>query len=326
LIWIISVYLGFLTFEVYIGIRQKVWEKKKMKVFGITESRADTEKRFGLRTEIGGGLYRYFPKEIPFDFPIGMEPNTTYLGFNEGLGYPIVRTDSHGFFNKEEWWNDSDIILLGDSFVSCTHIEFTNSFVNQMRQKGYKALSLGTTGTGPYFQLAALRHYIPAIGHPIKHVVWVYYEGNDLNDAIDESEVPFLKDVVNDYWAHGVNYNRIQELKSRHTYGVDNQAFKTLSLYRTRYAFKELLEFPEGALLYKKVGAVACKSRPDIIFVRVKRLGVSYDKAWKEVKRPFKNIIEFPAEPQYYGSGITTSHLNAAGYKKLIELLEPYLN
>lgn len=324
LVTILSIYIGLLTFEIYLALRQKLWELKKDKIFGTLEARSKVEQKTGLPTCVNGGFFRYFPETITPDFPIGTESFTWYLGFNEGLGYPSNITDRYGFFNKDSWWDDEvEVILLGDSYVDCQHIDFKDSFISQYRTQGYKALSLGIAGTGPYLQLAALKTYKPLINCRNPWVIWIYYEGNDLMDAEDEAKVPYLKDCINSNWTHKANLEILKSLSKNHKYGVENKFKRTLTLYKTRYAIKERLGFKAGSLEYQKCLKAALEYHPKILLVRIKRLGVSYDRAWNSFGAPYK--LEFPADPKYYGSGITTAHLNKEGYAKLIELTKTYI-
>ena len=83
--------------------------------------------------------------------------------------------------------------------------------VSGVLRKHYKknVLNLGYSGSGPLIEHATLREYFPKL--KVKNIIWVYFEGNDQTDLINELTNSILKKYITD-----VNFN--QNLISKQTY------------------------------------------------------------------------------------------------------------
>ena len=98
-----------------------------------------------------------------------------------------VRYDSRGFRNTEEF-TSADIVVIGDSFVEGTYVPqdelITGVLANRL---GERVANLGVIAYGPQQELAVLRRY--ALPLRPRTVVWVFFEGNDLKDALRYEQI-----------------------------------------------------------------------------------------------------------------------------------------
>jgi len=91
-----------------------------------------------------------------------------------------VRYDQHGFRNQTDL-DSADIAVIGDSFVESPQT-FHNALMSTVlgNLQNATVANLGISGYGPQQELIVLKRF--ALPLRPKTVVWVFYEGNDLND------------------------------------------------------------------------------------------------------------------------------------------------
>ena len=110
----------------------------------------------------------------------------------EDLRMITYRSDAFGFRNKSVsgWSGAPEFALLGDSFVqgSCVSEPFT--YAEELSVLG-SSVSYGMNGTSALTQLAIFREYVKPL-RP-RHVIWFFYEGNDLGDYLVERTWPALR-------------------------------------------------------------------------------------------------------------------------------------
>lgn len=95
-----------------------------------------------------------------------------------------VRYNIFGFRN-EQWPGSWEIAVAGDSFVELGNLAFNDLYTTKLSSRiGRPVLNLGVNYTGPLTHLS----YIEAFGisQMTKHVLIVFYEGNDLEDLARE--------------------------------------------------------------------------------------------------------------------------------------------
>jgi hypothetical protein len=98
-----------------------------------------------------------------------------------------VQYDSRGFRNTEEF-SAADVVVIGDSFVEGTYVPQDELISGVLASKlGQRVANLGVIAYGPQQELAVLRRYAMPL-HP-KTVVWVFFEGNDLKDALRYEQI-----------------------------------------------------------------------------------------------------------------------------------------
>lgn len=123
--------------------------------------------------------------------PLAGIADTWTIHCNESGEYTLYQADEHGFNNPPGQHARSDIVLVGDSFTHGNCVPAGEDIAGQLRQRRRNALSLGYSGDGPLMELATLREYAAPLGPGT--VLWLYYEGNDLEDLEVEAKNPLLR-------------------------------------------------------------------------------------------------------------------------------------
>ena len=139
---------------------------------------------------------------------------------NENGYFSIYKSDRYGFNNPDREWNYSEIdyILVGDSYTHGACVNRPNDIASILRNLSKKrVLNLGYKANGPLSMYASLKEYKP---EKIKKIIWMYYEGNDLQDLNEELKIEFLKEYI-------VNENYLQNLKQKQDY-IDAQSRRIL--------------------------------------------------------------------------------------------------
>ena len=156
--------------------------------------------------------HNYIKKKNLDFFPLSGISNLETIHCNENGYYSIYQSDRYGFNNPDSEWEKKEIdyILVGDSFLHGACVNRPND-VSGVLRKHYKknVLNLGYSGSGPLIEHATLREYFPKL--KVKNIIWVYFEGNDQTDLINELNNSILKKYITD-----VNFN--QNLISKQTY------------------------------------------------------------------------------------------------------------
>lgn len=130
--------------------------------------------------------------------PLGFISGVETVLCNESGEWLTYRADERGFNNPSGLWNRRklDIATLGDSFTHGVCVEPSKHMIGLIRAKYPDTLNLGRLGTGPLFQLATLREYLPSFKPKV--VLWFILEDNDIDgDLHDELEIPILKNYLN---------------------------------------------------------------------------------------------------------------------------------
>jgi hypothetical protein len=108
------------------------------------------------------------------------------VGGNEGGFYSTFVTDEAGFNNPKGTWplgQGPHVFVVGDSFTYGDCVRQGQDVASRLRGPLEQVVNLGARGNGPLQQLASIREYVPAA--QVEHVVWMFYERNDLIDLRD---------------------------------------------------------------------------------------------------------------------------------------------
>ena len=106
--------------------------------------------------------------------------------------------------NEDMNWDaeNTDFVLLGDSFVHGACVDSENTINSQMSKisaskfnKKINTINLGYSGNGPLLEYATLKEYIKKT--KTKKVLYFFYEGNDLDNLYFEIKDPLLKKYLN---------------------------------------------------------------------------------------------------------------------------------
>ena len=131
-------------------------------------------------------------------FPLGSLSEKTTVFCNESGEFTIVETDEHGFNNPTGIYEKDtlDMALVGDSFAAGACVKQGQDIAGQLRNRGRTVLTVASMSNGPLMELAALKEYLLPL-RP-KTVLWMYYEGNDLQDLMKEEKSTFLMKYLDD--------------------------------------------------------------------------------------------------------------------------------
>ena len=96
--------------------------------------------------------------------------------------------DKNGFReNSNNSYENVDIVILGDSFGFSQCVNKPNDFSTQLQNyTSEKILNLSVPGSGPLWQSLILQKYVKKTN--FKTLVWIFYEGNDYQDLVEEPE------------------------------------------------------------------------------------------------------------------------------------------
>jgi hypothetical protein len=125
----------------------------------------------------------------PLDLmPLAGFPGALTVDCNESGHYSSFRSDRYGFNNPDSSYSylGGAVLLLGDSFARGACVGEGRDPASVLRTLGRPSVTLGCGGNGPLASLGAYTEYADVI-HP-RYVVWLYYEGNDLNDLVKEAQ------------------------------------------------------------------------------------------------------------------------------------------
>ncbi len=161
---------------------------------------------------------RHVPTYHPSGFlhapPIGGQPTipfgsislapTLFCNSNQTGEYVRYTSDEHGFRNPPGTWAHPhyDIALVGDSFTMGACEPEGGTLGDWLRTVHPATVNLGSSGSGPLIELAALREYLPDLRPRL--VVWFFYEGNDLRDLERERRVPLLMQYLEPGFSQGL--------------------------------------------------------------------------------------------------------------------------
>ena len=136
-------------------------------------------------------------KIIPFRGPI----NSLTVSCAEDLQYKLIKNDKYGFKNDNSIYQKKiKNFLLGDSYAEGLCENNKNDIAGHLNEKKIYTINFGVTGTGPLISLGILREF----GNYFKpkNVIYLYFEGNDLDELNYEKKDTTLIKYLND------NYNQ----------------------------------------------------------------------------------------------------------------------
>ncbi|MCB0332891.1 MAG: hypothetical protein KDD55_05280 [Bdellovibrionales bacterium] len=131
--------------------------------------------------------------------PLSGISNVRTVFCNEtGDGWESYRSDRFGFRNPDSAWDSKEplTLILGDSYTHGFCMPDGFLYPDLIREKLPNTINLGINGNGPLLALASAREY--ASEHPVEHMIWSMYEGNDVEDLSQRINHPILKNYLLD--------------------------------------------------------------------------------------------------------------------------------
>ncbi len=152
--------------------------------------------------------------------------------------------------NKEIYYKNSDIVLIGDSYLWGVSINTPFDITGNLRNKfpNKRILNLGTPGTGPVDQLSILKNLTK--NNYFKNIVWFFYEGNDFQ----ETDINKTNSRINCQWGYKnlndniilinnpYKLNKVTNLKiflSENLRGLSS-FFKQFKSYKNKYEINKI--------------------------------------------------------------------------------------
>ena len=250
IIIVLSILLSIYLFEYYLTYKKNENRIENYKVNFLKKNfnkEYDKRKLYEIYNELNKDslnfaitVYpRYFLKIKNLDFlPLSGISNMETINCNENGYYSINKSDRYGFNNPDEEWDKKDIeyVLIGDSFGHGACVNRPNDIGSQLRKISNKSvINLSFTANGPLLEYATLREYFKP---NFKKIIWLYYEGNDLQDLSYEVNIPLLKNYLTDEnFSQNLysNQDKIDEFSKKH--------IKPILDYKKRLDKKEVLKY-----------------------------------------------------------------------------------
>lgn len=193
---------------IYFSQNFKSQEKKKFEFF--KENNLDSRERSELYANIllkklnetltvppQNFLYENYPI-----FPLSGISKIKTIMCNESGYFNDYISDRYGFNNNDKIYDKKDIdsVFIGDSFLHGACVNNKDNLISNLKSttffKEKNILNLGYGGNGSLLNLATLKEYFPNSKN-VKHVFWIYYEGNDLEELNNEISNKILIKYLN---------------------------------------------------------------------------------------------------------------------------------
>ena len=218
IITIASILFSLYCFEAYLPFKsnQKIKNREityKEQTGRIFDNRKRSEIYKDLKKtdkDIKVIIYPYdYIKNYNDIYPLSGISNSKTISCNENGYYSIYKSDRYGFNNPDSEWdaNKKEFLIVGDSMALGDCVNRPDDIGSILRQLSNKSvLNLGYSGHNPLLEYATLREYYAS---GVNKVLWLYYEGNDLQGLNHKYENKFFLNYIKD-----LNFK--QDLKARH--------------------------------------------------------------------------------------------------------------
>ena len=208
--------------------------------------------------------------------PLSGLSNIESILCNENGYYSSYLSDRYGFNNPDKEWDKRSIeyLVLGDSFAHGACVNRPNDISSVLRSLSKKnVLNLGISGNGPLTEYATLREY----KHKnVKNIIWIYFEGYDLADLINEKKNFILMNYIKDE-------NFSQNLRNRND--AKDQVVKKI----TKKEYNRIVEkySDDNKLKYKILKFIRLDKTKKVIFANP----VISEEINERVFKDFKDIM-----------------------------------
>jgi len=291
----------------------------------------------------------YFGKNLSI-FPLSNVSNSETIHCNENGYYSIYQSDRYGFNNPNEKWDSKKIeyLLLGDSFTHGACVNRPNDISSVLRTlSNQSVLNLGLGGNGPLTEYATLREYLNT---NVKKVLWIYFEGNDLENLERENDENILINYLNDLnftqnlklrqnEINNMTINLIESAREKERHLFYDDFIKFVKIYKLRNLilsalsptirpqpeFKKILELTQE-LTIKNNSTLYFVYLPEFYRYKIKYDNTNYDlvkNIVNELNIPFidihKEVFEKEENPLKLFPFELNGHYNVEGYRKVAE-------
>ena len=193
-----SILFSLYLFEIYLNLNSNLPQinevKKKVNFEKNSNRNFETRSKHQFFKDLSADNKNFTVTVVPtvFNDPnknihfLSGTSNYKTIDCNENGYFSIYLSDRFGFNNPNDQWESDNIkyIILGDSFAHGACVNRPNDIASQLRiLSKANVLNLGYKSNGPLSMLATLKEYMPK---NTKNILWLYFEGNDLNDLVSE--------------------------------------------------------------------------------------------------------------------------------------------
>lgn len=192
---VVSFLISIYSFEIYINLRySKVFDKDSKDKILEFDTLISSDKN--LKPTIFPK--KYLKKDEIKLFPLSGISNVQTLYCNENGYFSKYLSDRYGFNNPDFEWSKEivEYVIVGDSFVhgACVNRPYdVSSVLRNITNK--TVLNLGMGSNGPLLEYATIREYLP---YNVKNIIWIYYDGGDIEDLINELKNKILSEYIFD--------------------------------------------------------------------------------------------------------------------------------
>ena len=331
-----SIILSFYLIEVYLTMIQPKIMSKDLK-YKVKEYEKKTGRKYDLRT--ARQYYKNFKKKNPNvvmrTFPIhlkyrtditiiplsGISKRETIL-CNENGYYSTYLSDRYGFNNPDNEWDkqEIDFFIVGDSFAQGDCVNEPENIGGNLRKiSGEKkgVLNLGLAGNGPLAEYATLREYF-FIKKP-KRVLFMYYEGNDLEDFSGELRSSILINYLKDEQFFQ-NLQSKQNIIDQMLLKQEQKMYPNLGRFIKLYSFRAFVVRRLFSNTSNNKSFAIPQEHDRIPFDIPSEFGktIELSKKFSEVNGASFYFVYLPTYSRYLGNNNKT-YLN---YSKVIKILE----
>ena len=237
-----SILISFYIFEGYITlIADTAGEplQKKVKIYEEKyDKKYDTRNKFQIYKDLNKKekfVVSVKPQKYKDIYSLSGISKAKTIHCNENGYYSIFNSDRYGFNNPDSEWKAKEIeyLLVGDSYALGACINRPYDIASVLRKLSKKnVLTLGYDGNGPLKEYATLREYL---NPNVKNILWIYYEGNDLDDISEELNSKIL---VNYLKSKKFSQKLISKQKT-----IDNFAMIQIDSEKKNYTRKNIFNF-----------------------------------------------------------------------------------
>jgi len=183
-------------------------------------------------------------KSNPGLFSLGGVSRKATVYCNECGEYAIYMSDEHGFNNPPGIWPQKPkLVLIGDSFAHGACVAPGEDIAGQLRKSGFNALNLGMGGSGPLIELGIMKEYVEFLKP--EFVLWMYFEGNDLQEIIREKTSFFARYYSDDSFSQNLMHRQAE---------IDSALVEFIQKYKQKE--RERLEEEKGRQKRKWSGVI----------------------------------------------------------------------
>ncbi len=205
-----SILFSLYLFEIYLNLNSNLPQinnvKKKVNFEKNSNRNFETRSKYQFFKDLSADNKNFTVTVAPtiFNDPnknihfLSGTSNYKTIDCNENGYFSIYLSDRFGFNNPNDQWESDNIkyTILGDSFAHGACVNRPNDIASQLRiLSNENVLNLGYKSNGPLSMLATLKEYMPK---NTKNILWLYFEGNDLNDLVSELDNEILLKYFSD--------------------------------------------------------------------------------------------------------------------------------